>query len=173
MSKQLSKLANKNSYSSREIVNSAIELAGQELTIDQESYFHVDALLALATNNSDSPIEKDRVVAFRVSYNEAMDLIRRAKEGKDVLKNDPQDTAANYSVGLFHFCVTNEFRDGLLFLVKGADRTLQQIAMADLMLHENRRPNPKIAALWTKMAKERSGLLQTAMLKRADFWLSK
>ena len=143
------------------------------MSIEQESYSHVDALLALATENSKGPIQKDRVVAFRVSYDETMDLIRRAKAGKAILKTDPKDTAANYSVGLFHFCVTNEFRDGLLFLVKGTDSKLQQLAMADLMLQENRRPNSKIAALWEKLANEYSGLLKSAMLKRAEFWLSR
>ena len=173
LAKELPNLARANSYSSSGIVDAAIDLAGQEMSIEQESYSHVDALLALATENSKGPIQKDRVVAFRVSYDETMDLIRRAKAGKVILKTDPKDNAANYSVGLFHFCVTNEFRDGLLFLVKGTDSKLQQLAMADLMLQENRRPNSKIAALWEKLANEYSGLLKSAMLKRAEFWLSR
>lgn len=170
LSEELPEMVVQEGYSSHEIVDTVIELAKRELSIDQEAYAHVDTLLAFATQYSSGPTDKDRVVSFRVSYDETMDVIRRAQKGKVILSKDPEDSAANYSVGLFHFCVTNEFRDGLLFLAKGADRKLQQIAMADLLLHENRRPNSKIAALWTKLSDEYSGLLAAAMLKRADFW---
>ena len=90
------------------------------------------------------------------------------------IKADPDDPAANFTVGKFYCFVRGDWGRGLPMLAKSQDEKMKQIASEDLKNPENAVAMTHLADGWWNIADDRNYVfLQKELRMRALFWYEK
>jgi WD40 repeat protein len=88
----------------------------------------------------------------------------------DVLRDRPDDPAANLTVGRFHCLVKGDWDRGVLLLARGSDGRLKQIARLDLRRPVNPTDQVVVGDSWWDLAESERGATRTNLQRRAGHW---
>jgi WD40 repeat protein len=88
----------------------------------------------------------------------------------DVLREHPEDPAANLTVGRFRCLVQGNWDGGVLLLARGSDGRLRQVARLDLRRPVNAADQVAVGDGWWDLAETERGPIRTNLLRRAGHW---
>jgi len=91
-----------------------------------------------------------------------------------VLRDKPDDAAANVTVGIYYAYVQNKWSRAISHLAKGNDEALQALAKQEIGTSTGSLDKQvALADAWWDAAQNAEGLRRTVMLRRAGYWYSK
>jgi len=93
---------------------------------------------------------------------------RKAESAVEVLKENPDDPAANSAVGRYLCFVEGDWRRGLPMLAKGVDEGVRELAERDIACPENPEDQIELADAWLAMGRRKgSSVAGKGMVRRA------
>jgi len=98
------------------------------------------------------------------------DKCDRAKKAAETLLENPADPAANLTVGRFECLVRGRWKEGLVYLSKGADEALRLQAAKDLADPADPPEQLAVGDGWWDLAEKEQGVEREQLRERCYFW---
>ncbi len=117
----------------------------------------------------DGPL-KHRITATAQRVEQLNQVYQKVAAAHDVLKQQPDDPAANEIVGRYHCFVKGEWPRGLPRLAAGADETLKTLAQTDLADPTVAAEQLALADQWWNVAANYDGAVQEQIRWHAASW---
>ncbi|MGQ0551695.1 MAG: hypothetical protein ACT4PU_00575 [Planctomycetota bacterium] len=97
----------------------------------------------------------------------------RVQPALEKLKSEPQDEAANHSVGWYLCFVLGDFAKGTAHLALSADLALRRIGLLEQEQPADAVRQRDLGQLWLQFGREQSGAVKRSSLYRATYWYAK
>jgi protein kinase-like protein/concanavalin A-like lectin/glucanase superfamily protein/carbohydrate binding protein with CBM35 domain len=101
------------------------------------------------------------------------DEYRQLKGSLKTLGENPNDPAANLSVGLYRCFSRGEWTRGLPMLAKGSDAALVALAQKEMPAPAEATQQAALADIWREAADKKTGTFKSKFLTRALYWYEK
>jgi hypothetical protein len=138
----------------------------------EDAHQAIDTATGLATRARDRLLLAD----LRDRNRELQQLerdFRAAERAEDVLRNDPDDTRANLTLGEYLCRSKGNFERGLRHIANSGPSRLQDLAARDLAVPADWRSRVALAEDWLEYARSGANHANVAFAARATDWLKK
>ncbi|MEK6237426.1 MAG: LamG domain-containing protein [Planctomycetales bacterium] len=156
------------------LVESGIALMDQAVKTDQYEIAERLGTVVLAVVRKTGNSRLNKEVTERIAETKAMaDRYAEAKPAFDVLERMPADPDANLIAGRYVCFIKGDWAAGLPMLSLGTDRTLKELAKADLGRPQDAVRQVEVADGWWKVAEAMEGLKADGIRRHAARWYVK